>query len=369
MNSLRSANLKTMNPKDRFTTPRPAPPVPGASEAKVGSSPSTSFAESRTARSLSPAPKWTGAARRLFGFKHSGRDDSHGRSSRGGDSGYTSPELGKADDRARSTTPSGSVRSRNMSPASLGRFLSDDVPFGPPTQDPSPKLWIPDEIVEETEDDDNFATSAASESAPVTMLSPPPSQHSNSSLLPRSKNESTATIVPGPTLDTDIRPTPIESLASTNYTIDVNVPRSHFSLSTTSSSSPTSPLSRSTKSRDRSNYSFLDDSDDDYDHYISSNEDDLSPQLAEAEKSAIPSPRRPTPFSNYSLPYQSLEDNKQADLQRRPTFGSPELIARNENGVPVGNTHLLSLPHIDSGLDDLANEISWIADVIRPRDF
>ncbi|KAK7749255.1 hypothetical protein SLS62_008334 [Diatrype stigma] len=294
------------------------------------------------------------------------------RSSRGSESGYTSPELGITDDRARSTTPSGSVRSRDMSPESLRRFLSDDVPFGQPSQDPSPKLWIPDEIVEEIEDDDNFATSAASESAPVTMLSPPPSQHSTSSSLLRSKNESTATIVPGPKLDTDVPSAHTESFtpfAPTNYTINVNVPRSHFSFSTTSSSSPTSPLSRSTKSRDRSNHSFLDDSDDDCDDYMSPSEDDLSPRLAGTKKSEVTPPTRPTPLANYSLPYQSLGDNKPADLQRRPTFGSPELIARNENGVPVGNTHLLSLPHIDSGLEDLANEISWIADVIRPRDY
>lgn len=365
MNSLRSANLKTMNPKDRFTAPRAAPPVPGASETKVDSLPSSAFSDSRSERSLSPAPKWTGAARRLFGFKHSNHDDDHGRPSRANDSGYTSPEPGRAYDRARSTTPSGSIRSRDMSPESFRRFLSDDAPFVQPTVDPSPKLWIPDEIIEENEDDDNFATSAASETAPVTMLSPPPTQRSTSSLLPGSKNESTATIVPeGPLLDASAPPAPVEAPDST--CISVNIPRSHFSFSTTSSS-PTSPLSRATKSRDRSNYSFLDDSDDDFDDCISSNEDDFNPQPAEAGKNDIRSRR--APFANYSLPCHNTDSNKLADDQRRPTFGSPELVARNENGVPVGNTHLLTLPHIDSGLDDLASEISWIADVIRPKDF
>ncbi|RYP90979.1 hypothetical protein DL770_002895 [Monosporascus sp. CRB-9-2] len=336
-----------MDPRDRFRTLPPAPPLPAASDI-----PSTSFSDARSARSISPAPSWTSAVRRLFGLRPSSRDDEHGRLSRGSDRDYTPSELGRSCDRARCLTPSGSVRSRDMSPESLRRFLSEDVPFAPPAMEPSPKLWIPDEIVEENEDDDNFATSAASESAPVTLLSPPPFQRPVPSFVTSSKNQSTTTIVPRPSADIGSSVGPNES---------------HSVVSATSPRQ-TSPTSRVTESQGRSNCSFLDESDDDdYDDNLSSNEDEFySPQQAEANGRKV-QPRR-TPFTNYSLPYHTAKSNKHFDSNQQPNYGSPALVARNDNGVPVGNTNLLSLPSIDSGLDDLANEISWIADVIRPRD-
>ncbi|RYP64707.1 hypothetical protein DL771_008664 [Monosporascus sp. 5C6A] len=361
MNSLRGANFKTMDPRDRFRALRPAPPLPAASDL-----PSTSFSDTMSARSISPAPSWASAARRLFGLRPSSRDGEHGRLSRGSDPDYTPSELGRSYDRAGCVTPSGSVRSRDMSPESLRRFLSEDVPFAPPATEPSPKLWIPDEIVEENEDDDNFATSAASESAPVTLLSPPPFQRTIPPLITSSKNESTTTIVPRPSADIGSSVGPKESLGLTSD-VGLEHPQSHFVVSTTSPRQ-TSPTSRSIESKGRSSCSFLDDSDDDdYDDNLSSNEDEFySPQQAGANGKKV-QPRR-TPFTNYSLPYHTAKSNKHFDSHPQPNYGSPALVARNDNGVPVGNTNLLSLPSIDSGLDDLANEISWIADVIRPRD-
>ncbi len=353
-----------MNPRDRFAVPKPAPQAQGDSEIRVGSLPSTPFSDERRVRSPSPGPRWAGAARRLFGLKHSGREDERGRSSRGSNSGYTSPDLSRARDGTRSATPSGSIRSREMSPESLRRFLSDDIPFAQPTLEPSPKLWIPEEIVEENEDDDNFATSAVSETAPVTMLSPPPAQRTKLPSLPRSKNESTATIVAkGLPRNTGTTSAPVESY-DVPPVVDVKIPRSHFSFST-KSSRPASPTSHSVKSRDRGQHSFLDSEDDDDD--CISNEDGFSSQQAETKENELS--QRRAPFTNYSLPCHNLESKKTAGIKSRPTFGSPELIARNENGVPVGNTNLLSLPPIDSGLEDLANEISWIADVVRPKEY
>ncbi|RYP50346.1 hypothetical protein DL768_004111 [Monosporascus sp. mg162] len=351
MNSLRGANFKTMDPKDRFRTLPPAPSLPAASDI-----PSTSFSDTRSARSISPAPSWASAARRFFGLRSCSRDGEQGRLSRGSDPDSTPSEPGRSYDRARCLTPSGSVRSRDMSPESLRRFLSEDVPFAPPAMEPSPKLWIPDEIIEENEDDDNFATSAASESTPVTLLSPPPFQRTIQSPITSPKNQSTTTIVPRPSADISSSVGPKEPLGLTSDIGLDHPPRQ------------TSPTSRLTESHGQSNCSFLDESDDDdYDDNLSSNEDEFySPQQAEANGRKV-QPRR-TPFTNYSLPYHTAKSSKNFDSNPQPNYGSPALVARNDNGVPVGNTNLLSLPSIDSGLDDLANEIGWIADVIGPRD-
>ncbi|OTA98927.1 hypothetical protein M426DRAFT_68830, partial [Hypoxylon sp. CI-4A] len=172
-NSLRTADFKTMNPKDRFMTPRPAPPVPSLPDLRIGSSPvpAMSLVHKRSARSISPTPSWTSAARRFLGR----RKDRHADSDAGSEMEVES-YIGENRyvEEPRSATPSGSVRSRDMSPESLRRFLSDDRPPTPPVAEQTPKLLIPDEIIEENEDDDNFATSAVSEHAPFTVLSPPP---------------------------------------------------------------------------------------------------------------------------------------------------------------------------------------------------
>ena len=367
-----------MEPHDRFITPRPAPPAPSGPEVTAGSLPSTSFSDTRSARSarsVSPAPRWAGAARRLFGLRPHSKDEDRGLSSRGSDSGHSQPELSKGYDTLRSATPTGSVRSvrsRDISPESLRRFLSDDVPFATSAAEPPPKLWIPDEIVEENEDDDNFATSAVSESAPVTMLSPPPARRNiSTSPVSLSNNASTTTIVPETRLvDENISTATIEESGSSSGVSMHSTPAHTLSPST-----PASPASSSSKSRDRSNYSFLDDIDDsDDDEDCVSNGDDFSigSQPVDVARGDEAQLRPRALFTNYSLPScHSPENGKSADLrqqQLRPAFGSPELIARNDNGVPVGNTHLLTLPRFDSGLDDLTNEISWIADVVRPKD-
>ncbi|ORY59238.1 uncharacterized protein BCR38DRAFT_305751, partial [Pseudomassariella vexata] len=199
MNSLRAADFKTMDPSDKFITPRPAPPIPERISPRVGTSPApaVSFIHKRSARSISPT--WTGAARRFLGLKPS---------TRGGDRTKT-PEVDDVEETrsiassytregprsvssirsvanirlegTRSTTPSDGVRSRDISPESLRRFLSGGAPVTPPAIEQAPQLSIPEEIVEENEDDDNFATSAVSESVPFTTLSPPPFQRTFSS--------------------------------------------------------------------------------------------------------------------------------------------------------------------------------------------
>ncbi|CAI4217834.1 unnamed protein product [Parascedosporium putredinis] len=69
LSSMRNADFMTMNPKDKFTTPRPAPPAPGVMAGpRLGTSPH-SLRHHASARSLSPNPSW-----RRF-FRKSVRDD------------------------------------------------------------------------------------------------------------------------------------------------------------------------------------------------------------------------------------------------------------------------------------------------------
>ncbi|KAI1500572.1 hypothetical protein F5X99DRAFT_234410 [Biscogniauxia marginata] len=380
MNSLRSADFKTMDPQAKFTTPRPAPPVPGAPEVRVGTSPSA--APPRSARSLSPAPRWTGAARRFFGLRPQSRGSDRGRSSVEGDHDSLSVSDSDRLNQSRSATPSGSIRSRDMSPESLRRFLSDDLPCTPPTVEPPPRLSIPDDIVEENEDDDNFATSAASENAPFTTLSPPPCLKSLSTpSAPAGQNQSTATIVPEtPLSDTDATPVPAIRSMIPDFKLDIR--QSHFSFSTISSglASPTSP--QSTESRDFSQVSFFDDLDDEEREREEEGEEapsNTSGSFAvQGSHRDVDEPKQnlryatQEPFTGYSLPEATTTTEKVKHLNIShlsvTALGSPALVARNENGVPVGNTALLSRPGYDGSLDDLVSDMSWMADVILPKD-
>ncbi|OTA89657.1 hypothetical protein M434DRAFT_34181 [Hypoxylon sp. CO27-5] len=367
MNSLRTADFKTMDPKDKFMAPRPAPPVPSLPDLRVGSSPAPamSLVHKRSARSLSPAPSWSSAARRFLGRKkaHNLSTDSDA-----GSETEVESHCGEESRREpRSITPSGSVRSRDMSPESLMRFLSDDRPQTPSAMELAPKLLIPDEIAEENEDDDNFATSATSETAPFTMLSPPPFQRSMSSpSIKGDSNASTTTIVP-----TDIRPDasatsqPID-VPSKKPTIDSDAPQSHFSYSTTSSSLA-SP--QSMKSRDPNQISFFDDSDNESEDAFP-NEDESFMLQGDRRGSERGIPKHiHSPITGYSLPQPGTLSEKYLDTSRLPTaaLGSPDLVARLDSGVSLGNANILGRPGMDAGLDDLVNDMGWMADVIQPK--
>ncbi|KAI0180042.1 hypothetical protein GGR52DRAFT_529517 [Hypoxylon sp. FL1284] len=371
MNSLRAADFKTMDPKDRFMTPRPAPPVPSLPDLRLGSAPAMSLVyKKRSARSLSPAPRWAGAAKKFFGRKKGCYPDSDAGSETEVES-HCDEESRHMDDPPRSITPSGSVRSRDMSPDSLRRFLlSDDLPPTPPVVEPqpAPKLLIPDEIVEENDDDDNFASSAVSETAPFTVLSPPPVRRNTTSATKGSKNESTTTIVPvNPTKDNNIRSQPVDA-QSELVSIKLDIPRSHFSFSSTSSSlvSPASP--RSTESRDLSQCSFFDESDDENEDVFSSAGDSFfthGTRRSNEGSRGIPK-RIHSPITGYSLPQPTTQSDKPLDTGRLSTapLESPDLVA---SGVPIGSANLLSRPGVGTGLDDLVTDMGWMAEAIQPK--
>ena len=405
LNSMCQNDFRTMNPSDKFTTPRAPPPIPGVAEVRVGSSPPLKY--KRSARSLSPAHHRSWNPRRLFSRKSSPSSQNSDRSRHADeDRACLSRPLGD-----RSLRSSDGPRSRDISPESLRRFLCDEQQQQPeevsevPESNEPPSLFIPEDIVEENEDDLNFATSAVSETAPRTALSPPPFRRglsSSSTVLHRPTVQtprpatSQAYCPQAPARTPPLPPTMLPTMLRTG-TVDADLV-SHFSVSDVSSpASPTSP--QSVASHDLPSFYHSEDEDDEEEENPSSIEEDafLSPPafspitftststfISAAAAAAGHRPYSVTQnqaaaFSGYSLPRTSIDAGGKAAAAPHSTMappqnhhqggaflGSPALVARNDAGLPVGNTSLLAAP-IGSGLDDFVSELGWMADVIGGR--
>ncbi|KAF3063563.1 hypothetical protein GL218_01378 [Daldinia childiae] len=367
MNSLRTTDFKTMNPRDRFMTPRPAPPVPSLPDLRLGSSPAMSLVHKRSARSLSPAPSWKGAARRFFARKKGHNLDSDAGSETEVESHYDG-EVRHLDE-PRSITP-GSVRSHDISLETLERFLSDDLPQAVSVAEPS-RLYIPDEIVEENEDDDNFATSAVSETAPFTMLSPPPFQRSLSSSSARDYNNGSTATIASPRITQNNVTTDYVGVPSTTANLKFDdIPRSHFSFSTTSSSFVSTSSPQSTESHDLNQFSFFDETDDEREDIFPTDNGSFAVQGTRRSSNAGRSIHKysDSPITSYSLPQPTMHGDKPLDTSRISTAAlGTDLDTRLDSGVAFGNTNLLGRPSIDTGLDDLVSDMGWMADVIQPK--
>lgn len=157
LSSMRTADFMTMNPRDKYTTPRPAPRAPLPS---LPNSAHHLLRHRSSSRSLSPSPSW----RRFFR-----------RSPERERAPTPEVEVTPAEDDSRSMRSYGSgSRSRDISPESLSRFLRDEVP----EVEERPVMAIPEENEEseeevEADDDENFA-SAGAEGPYPTGLAPPP---------------------------------------------------------------------------------------------------------------------------------------------------------------------------------------------------
>ena len=194
LSSLRYEAFQTMNPHDRYITPKPN------AEHTMASVPHRLATAFTPPASRSPSPTPSHSWKRFF-KRPGSRTDLRGRSSiqdlddhssqyehdiHMSTQSFTSAPSSTfyIDDSSRCGTPTEGTRTRDISPESLRRFLVDDAPTSRPGSDHRPHcLTIPEDIAEEVDDDDdNFATSATSESSPVytTRLSPPPSQRSDS---------------------------------------------------------------------------------------------------------------------------------------------------------------------------------------------
>ncbi|RSL97415.1 hypothetical protein CEP52_010896 [Fusarium oligoseptatum] len=315
LTSIRAADFKTMNPESKYTTPRPAPTTAANHlPYRVGSSPSLHHKAS--SRSLSPAPA---AWKRLFGRKLNSRDGERGRSPVRNDmTGLTEEDF---DDRC--TTPSEGTRTRDISPESLRRFLSDDLPPRPDSNlSERPSLVIPEDITDDNDndDDDNFATSAASETQSyVTGLSPPPFKRSAST----------------------------ESL---NCLVLLFNPATSFFLSPVSPNFP------------EDEYTNFFDLTDDEDDVVSSNNSDI---VSFQPTAGMPS--KTDSFECYSLPEPHEQGAKIAEPKSTyAKANSPSLLSRSDSGFTVSGGNFLGAP-IDTGLDDFAAELGWMVDIIGSK--
>lgn len=227
VSSVRNEDFKTMNPNHKFSTPRPAPSAPehlrSACRPATAQAPAEDPKQKRSDRPVSPTPSWW-SPRKLFTGKSSTPSSSK-RSDRG------SPSRSSCEDQRHSVASSSSdgSRTRAMSPDSLRKFLSDDVPNTTlEPMDDAERLFlsIPDDVAED--DDDNFATSAISENGIKTFLSPPPpvSRNNTPNALRRlPQNESAVTLKASKPI------TEIPRLQPAPLIIDQATPTSRFSFS------------------------------------------------------------------------------------------------------------------------------------------
>ncbi|KAK3682661.1 hypothetical protein B0T22DRAFT_291307 [Podospora appendiculata] len=361
LNSLCEENYKTMNPADKYVTPRAAPAPPELPSTRRAGTAPVRLQHKRSARSLSPGSGWMFSPRKLFSRKTSS-------------SSLRDLLRSPSPENERAPRSSAGIRSRDISPESLRRFLSDETVVEDEFQgNERPAIAIPEDIVEENEDDDNFATSAVSESVPFTGLSPPPSQRTASPSPPSTITSLGSGLLEAPTRPPPPPPTahapcPPTQEALQPLTLTVPGPQSPFSFSNTTFylHSPTSPGSSSLPS-------FYD-SEDEEDEVRSAPEDDSLPLSA-----VEPGPgsfgttmirNLNATLSTYSLPQSLVHEDKLGAVGQPSlaTLGSPAIAAREGADLPTGNTSsFLNNPIPSSGLDDLLSELGWMANVIHGK--
>lgn len=262
--SAMSGHIPTMNPADKFLSPRAAPAIPPRPQLpRLNTAPPMSLktrtSRPRTARSVSPASRAPWSARSLFGLRSAlptnsdsrGRDQESPVTQEPRSAAINRPQwiMSPAEIRALKALPgtlatSESMISRNASPHSVRKPLSrDPSPLRHPILTENSvnalNITIPDEITEEDlEDDDaNFASPMDPEKTVVTSLAPPPSQLS----LRRSPSTLHLGTKPLPLLPDESATPPIaDSPSIVPAPLKVTLPsssnaRSHFSIDTVSS--------------------------------------------------------------------------------------------------------------------------------------
>lgn len=216
------ADFKTMNPADKYLTPRAPPPLPKVLP-RLSTSSGLAPPTKRGSRSLSPAPT-TWSARTFFGLRSQSPDIEERRpSSRHG-----------RDRNAQISFPSLLSTSVHTPSSPTGRPGSshgrDSSPLRPTTSAGNrPFIFtqiIPDAIEESVFEDENFASpfDFMAERAYANELSPPPS---------RGQQHDIPTLSQLPALQIDEKPLPTLPHQEVGPQ-----PRSHFSLDTISTLSP-----------------------------------------------------------------------------------------------------------------------------------
>ncbi|KAL8381707.1 hypothetical protein RB595_005811 [Gaeumannomyces hyphopodioides] len=349
LSSVRDCDFMTVKPEHKFVPTRVAPPDPEPPLCRQGTSHVRSLVHKRSTRSLSPNPSWSWSPRRLFSrSKSSHNQKESARNDVEPDSHPVVVLMEEPEERTTFRSPSAqSCRSRDISPDSLLRFLSDDTPlpsveFAVEEDLDRPAVATTEDIAEENDDDDNFATSAQSESAPITVLSPPPSQRSFSS--------SSSLVRLGGKSRPQTPAHPIRSAPSLP-TLDSSRPQSR--LSTNSLIAPHSP--ESTLSQAPSFY-FSDDEDEEDEEAEVEVEGDgfgLKPLQAINTSFGPSFGSLLANFSCYTLPEVAVSGNKMS-----PTTARIDGAAHQEAAAPV-----ISIARIEE-TSDLADELRWVAPAI-----
>lgn len=370
MSSMANGDIMTMNPADKFMTPRQPPPPPSLPRLNTATSVLT---KKRSAHSLSPKtekPQWS--PRMFFGLRSpaptptSQQGDKRGRSSSlskvsQSSAGRSVPDLNARSDamrkvksvpQTRAVSPQ-SLKSKSREPSPFRQVAAQDSHFNTTT------FHIPDEIAEEAEDDDNFASQlnriSMNEKGIFTALAPPPSRQRPS---PGTRAHTAKGITkPLPQLpeedNTTLMPPPLR-LRTTASAVELQ-PRSHFSTST---------ISTTITSPSESHFSFNEDFND---------EEDLTADLGSGDEFTYSPVLAETPveggFSGYSLPeaeYASeLTLRKQTPLSpfqepaSRMTFGASPAAYPSTTGTE---------PEHMSALEQLLSEMGYLGDVIVDKE-
>ncbi|KAI9050120.1 hypothetical protein LZ554_006261 [Drepanopeziza brunnea f. sp. 'monogermtubi'] len=182
MSSMASGDIKTMNPADKFMTPRapPPPPVP-----RLNTS-SAVLTKRRSARSLSPKPEKSAWPTRMFFGRRTPEKSPISPVDRRGRPPFSRTAHRRANSAVSILTRPGPEDARKVmsGPLSGDASAQNLMKSLSTSRDPSPlrqptALEIPDEIVEEAEDDDNFASELTRLSLlHLTPLAPPPGARS-----------------------------------------------------------------------------------------------------------------------------------------------------------------------------------------------
>ncbi|KJZ73388.1 hypothetical protein HIM_07182 [Hirsutella minnesotensis 3608] len=358
LSSVRQESFKTMNPDAKFMTPKPVEsPLSGERARRLASAPSS------LACTSTPCPPPTSSWRRFFTRKlparNGGSSDSCSRLS-----GHSAPNL--VDERSCRATNcnEGGSRLRDLSPDSLRQFFQQDTRSVAKPEPEMPALRISEDSTDDA-DEDNFATLNPPETQLyVTSLSPPPYQRSASAeTVARIVTNSSSLTITAERLsnNTQERNTAQQRMLKSGGEALPKLETGseiRWSISAISSflADPVSP--QSTEDEFSSFYDSNDDDDVLSSHYgdASSPTQALEPLLAQE------------PFKGYSLPRQhnegNCEDNSKAAISR---LQPPCVLTRSDYNNHLNDTKILGA-NIDSGLDDLVNELGWIVDAIGAGD-
>ncbi|CAN8096450.1 unnamed protein product [Discula destructiva] len=177
LGSIRYEDFMTMDPEDKFSAPRRAPPPPcipdflGPRYRLPTAHAAPNLKHQRSDRSLgSGGPNWW-SPRKLFTRKHSTSSTHSEEASVSEETSWSGEQRNSVE-----STSAQSAPSRTMCPEALMRFLSDGTPVSLDADSADRlTLSIPDDIAEEDDDDEFVVNSAISfDFAPKTILSPPP---------------------------------------------------------------------------------------------------------------------------------------------------------------------------------------------------